>query len=358
MTERRWIGGVVLALLCACGHGDDTSKRHTGLGDSGRTDSGESDSADTSAAVAPTLPWTALVGFVGDECAVDSASLPWCWTDVDEPGTAAGRAATIAAPSVPLLEVSLGSWWGAGVDNDGAMYWWGYESLAAAPTGTYHNIQAGGPYDDGEPDTRVTPACALDEEGAVHCWSTEAEELWSESGPFTTISTNSGDLGAGLDDAGEVHCWGHDVDTVSDYYLTCADAPTGDGHTDVSCGGFYCCALDADGMATCWGLPGSADSPPPTAALEQLGSGRYETCGVEVGGAAAWCWGSELAGGYYGEYDFYEPAARYPAPNGLTLVSVVPTEGDTVQETGGKWWALTADGQIVDQDGNHPPVEN
>lgn len=200
------------------------------------------------------------------------------------------------------------------------------------------------------------------------------------SGPWDTISVAT--AGACGLKAGAAWCWGTDLDGglgtgsvsmgcggTADYNAGCAVEPvrSAEGFTfrRISAGGTLqtpyrpfnrvSCGLTSAGQAQCWGsdawgtlgdgapYPASNPSPRPVAgnhAFAYVAVGYHHSCAIDTG-AAAWCWGTEIAG----ELGHAQTTADIAATPGAVAAGLRFRQLDTgfnhtcgVTATGGQVW--------------------
>ena len=91
----------------------------------------------------------------------------------------------------------------------------------------------------------------------------------------------------GITTANTVECWG------SDSYRVIADAPLGNNYVEVSLSSNFACALDASGIAICWGNYFGRPTPPSTP-LSTLSLSDYFGCGLDAYDNSVVCFGDDI----------------------------------------------------------------
>jgi Notch-like protein len=164
-----------------------------------------------------------------------------------------------------------------------------------------------------------THSCALAGDGAVTCWGNDAfgqanatAELldsiadgaernscglagnvpvcW-EAGPgvpegsYRSVSGGAWNLNCGVTTDGEIRCSGDNADITD-------DLPTTSGFVSVTLGYYFGCALDSEGVATCFGnnLYGQVTNTPKNDRFRMIDAGYWRACGIRTSGTIA-CWG-------------------------------------------------------------------
>ena len=208
-------------LLMACSSVTLTSDSSSSPGSIDSSDSGST--ADTGAQ--PQAGYTGLSTESGRTCVLTPTGTIACFD-----ATASGWSRSQDTPAGLYSHVSAG---GCGIKNDAISCWDPDEhGTAEPPVGDFATVERG-----------TALACAPDTVGALTCWG--------DTGGLGTVFTEtriegslsvSGTAVCGLAASGALACDGAAV----------AGAPEGDGFAEVAVGGFGC-ALDGDGVASCWG---------------------------------------------------------------------------------------------------------
>ncbi len=174
---------------------------------------------------------------------------------------------------VDVVQVATGGLAACALDVDGAAHCWGRDvsGEATPPAGVFSQISGGGQY-----------FCGLELDGALRCWGDTDSMYGRPDTPL--VSFDAGNTHAcGIDHAGEVECWGYD-----DHGETLP--PTG-RYSVVSAGAIMSCALDEAGLATCWGSDSHDLLLVPTGSLSMISAGDFHVCGVHAEDEDAVCWG-------------------------------------------------------------------
>lgn len=165
-------------------------------------------------------------------------------------------------------------------------------------------------------------ACGLDAEGLLYCWGSNANGQFGNGGTtsspvpvpagggllFTTVSAGGAHV-CGIKAGGAMACWGSNSlgqlgigsPTMGSAVLSPQAVPG--VWREVSAGGEYTCAIDAEGFLQCWGCNcdgqlgiGSVGGSYPDPIVvsrdpwSEVAAGAYTTCAVNVFGDAR-CWG-------------------------------------------------------------------
>jgi alpha-tubulin suppressor-like RCC1 family protein len=278
---------------------------------------------------------------------------------VDTTGVLAGKT---------LVQITAGYENTCALDSTGSAYCWGADRYGQLGDGTTSNSNVPMAVSTtgvlaGKTLTQITTGlvdtCALDSAGAGYCWGWNAygqlgDGTTTDSSVPVAVSTGGALGGARLSQitvgayatcavvvAGAPYCWGYNTyGELGDGTNTSSDVPVavdtsgalaGKFVTLINASWYHTCAVDTTGAAYCWGQndhgqlgdASSADSSVPVAvdasgalagkALTQITAGAFDTCALDVSGAA-YCWG----------YDSYGELG-----NGSTTSSSVPVAVDT-----------------------------
>ncbi|MCB9762224.1 MAG: hypothetical protein H6739_20660 [Alphaproteobacteria bacterium] len=139
-----------------------------------------------------------------------------------------------------------------------------------------------------------------------------ADTIWVQ------VEVGDDDNACALDSNGAVHCWGDDD------FGEVSDAPTSHGFVQLSVGGSHACAVDQDDVVHCWGRDTDNESYPPTAAIAQVEVWGTGSCGLLVSDQTVTCWGDD---------DFGEVSA--PAESAMTLIDLASSFGCGLTGAGG-----------------------
>ena len=263
-----------------------------GSGDLGQLGNGGGSATDARVTVTGGHAFTSIIAGSTHTCALDDAGDAWCWGS-----NAQGQLGT-----------------GTLADEHCGAFACQTEPARVASDEHFKQLTAGRDF-----------TCGLTTAGAVRCWgANDARQLGTNtvsdtcealpcshtpvvaaSGKTFVALSSALNYPCALDQQGVVSCWGlnpnshHFTDTPE-----VIDASLAFGR--IAGGGLHACALDLDGAASCWGIDalgaGSAtlESARPVAVtgghtFQAIASGRYSSCGVDEDGAA-WCWGDNTDG--------------------------------------------------------------
>ena len=204
-------------------------------------------------------------------CALDSEGGIACWGGYADGATAGEYSiaqVTEAPPNSGYTALAAGKNLACALDSVGAIVCWGVpDDNAGEPHGNTFLIDEGCcsmPEDSGYTQVAIGTrhACALSEDGEIHCWGTnaygqvqDAPEV-TEFVSFVSIAAAS-DRSCAVDSYGFIDCWGFglnrsDPDAATDPLFT--DKPLQPDYTAVSMGTDYACALRKDWEIDCWGI--------------------------------------------------------------------------------------------------------
>ena len=134
-------------------------------------------------------------------------------------------------------------------------------------------------------------SCAVDEDGAVHCWGRNGDEqsaLPADLRPVIQLSIGDGH-GCALHEGGSVSCWGDNAGNAGDKATPPDDL---DPVLQLALGYEHSCALQRDGQLRCWGAHMPPDDLGPAM---QLTSGASHSCALLADGEVS-CWGANDSG--------------------------------------------------------------
>ncbi|WP_148307867.1 hypothetical protein [Actinoplanes friuliensis] len=320
-------------------------------------------------------------------CAVTSLGDLYCWGDDSSGQLGDGREPHGFGTPVRALrgavQVDAGKAHTCAIDLRGAASCWGDDSAGqlgdGAETDQDSPVKVTGL--SGRTLVEITTgarhSCAIDDEGAAWCWGDGSRGQLGAPGVRGSktpvrVSTGSGmsdpvvDISAGRDATcattagGTAFCWGSDAyeqlgtaghGDRDEPMAVAADGPMRGKIREVGVGGMQACAIDADGLAFCWGTHalGSGTVKPKvepvavgvTGTLSTITAGGEHTCGLD-GRGQAFCWG-EGAGG----------ASRRAVPVGVRTASALRDldagdEHSCAFDTRGVvvCWGAGADGQL------------
>lgn len=310
-------------------------------------------------------------------CAVDANGTTYCW----------GRDYGTSHPkegAQDLGQIAMGWGHSCGLDDYGWAWCWGSDAagqlgdddgmpvpserdgvrrvgcLGSSCPESFVQISAGG-----------GSTCALDPQHHAWCWGQisgrglEITHKMSYPTPapgdheYATLSVGEG-YACAIDLAGQAWCWGYDDGRFGDGP---GSAPAGSipravlgGHvfTAIAAGEWHTCALDAEGVAWCWGrgtggalgadLGGCSAGCVLDEPARVLGGHTFvtisvaasSTCAIDEAGAT-WCWG------VFGDGPDAPPARR-AAGHSFTAISVA-TSHVCGQDTSGAAWCWGANGE-------------
>lgn len=154
----------------------------------------------------------------------------------------------------------------------------------------------------GDTDTAVGPywvdvsvgsaACGLSSTGRIQCWGGQAQAGAENAPDGTWVEMSAGWLyGCALDAKGVAACWGLDDPAYRDYDYGQANPPLGTRLRGLDAGDIQACALDEGGEVACWGYPPWDGWDPPDGAMVKVESGGSTVCSLDDSGGLS-CWGS------------------------------------------------------------------
>lgn len=287
-------------------------------------------------------------------CGLTSTGEAWCWGsnfagELGDGATGTRTAPARVATDVRFSKISAGGMHTCGLALDGAVYCWGAGGtglLGTAPPDTCGTgsatepcaktpVRVQGSWTDVSVGRRH--ACALDGDGAAHCWglnmlgetgSTNFEQAQTTPkqvlGTSVFRSVHAGEMfTCGLTPEGQALCWGSAArgelgraapvcTTLGPFQNPCSPTPgpvqTSARFTTLSVGNSHVCGITATGAAVCWGDngqgqlgngnfgPGAPAVAHPGMTFATISASSSVTCGTPTGGAASVCWGLNLMG--------------------------------------------------------------
>jgi hypothetical protein len=231
-----------------------------------------------------------------------------CWGDPEQ---------LSEVPGLFLQQVEGTYMFAAGIDESGAMQYWGLNGDL-----DYLTVNP-----DGHPfasfDLESDHACAVTDQGAVRCWGHNSFGQASppDSDDFVQVAVSDRDS-CGLRNDGTIVCWGlaeqeglsfpadtyrqlsggEDCFCALKYFsgeIECishdnsfgeATPPEGSDFRAVATGGNHSCAIKTDNSIVCWGFDTYGESTPPDRAFAMVSVGQWSTCGLDLAGGI-YCWG-------------------------------------------------------------------
>lgn len=135
-------------------------------------------------------------------------------------------------------------------------------------------------------------ACGLSSTGRIQCWGGQALAGAENAPDGTWVEMSAGWLyGCALDAEGVAACWGLDDPAYRDYDYGQANPPPAPQLHGLDAGSYQTCALDLVGELVCWGYPPWEGWEPPVGGVVRVESGGTTMCGLNGAGALT-CWGS------------------------------------------------------------------
>jgi alpha-tubulin suppressor-like RCC1 family protein len=288
--------------------------------------------------VTPTNAFVTIDGGQTHACGLTSGGQTWCWGRNnaaqigDSTFTNRKVAVQVKQGGVSYVNITGGQMHTCAISTAGQAYCWGYNAdgrlgdsttslrrvpVAVHPVGTisFASISAG---------TQHT--CGLDGSGQGYCWGSNASgQIGNNSTTYAKIATavqqggsSYVQIAAGyvhtcaLDGGGQAYCWGYGGDGQLGYGFTTGDSlPAAVTQGGVPYSSIYTeydhtCALDASGLAYCWGRNNAGQlgdgttttqyTPVavvmPVASFTTLALGSASTCGLDGSTGQAYCWGA------------------------------------------------------------------
>lgn len=271
----------------------------------------QADTATEDTAVPPLPPPAGYVTAGWDFlCALDLDGRAVCWGD--------GVSKVSPVPDVNFALIDAGISHVCGLTVEGELLCWGEgDDVAEAPAGHFRTVSVLG-----------AGPCALDEAGYATCWPEYRDQVVPPDIGFDALSDGKSGVCTLTDRQAECYCLWDD----------CQIRPVPSGpFASVATGTDHACALDYDGVPTCWGGYLDTASPPEGVRFSVLAAGEEHTCGITLeGGIRCWAW--------FG-YEGLEPGGD----EATRLMYTVPEDGfeyTALSLGGGFGIALDVDGQI------------
>ena len=209
---------------------------------------------------------------IGDShgCALDSNGNVTCWANQSN-----GRS---SPPSgVTFRSISVGNEYNCGVTTAAQLECWGRDAdgRTSPPSGPLFPAVT----------TGANHACSIVDGGALNCWGDSANNKTSPPGGNFRAIDSLEDFTCGIKlNRKTIRCWGDDGDTgrVND-----APAPDSGTWVDIAVGGSHACALNDEGLVTCWGDNGKGQTDaPPALAIDDCAANSSTDCTAVVDGVA------------------------------------------------------------------------
>jgi hypothetical protein len=203
-------------------------------------------------------------------CGLDGNGLVTCTAD----------AATVAsaAPSSPLVSISITAGFACGIRRDThALVCWGDSSPFGTPTGAFAEVGVG-----------LGGACAIrtaDAGSTLACWGGIPAP---PPGAFKSVTTGAEHACAIRQSDGRIGCWGGTTRTE-------ILMPPAGVFTALSAGDQYTCALRSDRTVACWGANFIVDGAAPAGTYDMFSAGLDHACARRTDGEIV-CWGSNEQG--------------------------------------------------------------
>lgn len=277
----------------------------------------------------------------GHTCAIDDKGALWCWgnNDVGQLGDGTTDSSStprrVAALGTTVVAVSVGGAGSCAIDDGGALWCWGNNSVGAVGDGTTteRHLPVKVPGLPGKVEQVSCGTCAVVDDGTVWCWG---GNMYGALGvPITDPGPNGDDFTRSparvpsLDGVAQVvrqgtcalkhdrtlWCWGMNdqgqlgTGVQADPYTPAQVTALGSAVVQVAAGGEDACAVKTDKTLWCWG--GNAfgevgdgtklrrDTPVQVKALGAhvvaVGAGLFDTCALTDDGTL-WCWGKNNHG--------------------------------------------------------------
>jgi hypothetical protein len=251
-------------------------------------------------------------------CGVESSGRLHCWGN--------NQFGQVLAPDGDFVEVGVGAYHACAIKSDHTIECWGNEDNLRdtdAPAGTFQSLAIGW----------FGPNCAMRTNGTIACWGYGELVLDVPAGTFETL-TASGEIACALDDEGIPTCWRYVYgETQDDIVYELVEVPSGtfaeianyfDGGP--SWQNSHVCGRRPNGQVTCWTDEEDLDPwTAPGGTFSKLAPSGAAACGLRSNGAIE-CWGPAWVDDYL------------PPPEG---------EFVAVASGGGQVCGLATDGTVV-----------
>jgi alpha-tubulin suppressor-like RCC1 family protein len=341
-------------------------------------------------------PFPVVSGGNDFTCALSSSRV-FCWgrNEFGQLGDGSASPSLVTTPVQvtglpPVVAVSAGGFHACAIDVASVMWCWGYNKNGELGTGTTTNsakplkVSGGHLFSDvseAGPGSGFT--CAIDTSGAVYCWGNNVDgqlgngttterhvpvKVSNLQAPAVEIAAGGDANACVLLSVGSVLCWGgNDFGQLGNGTKTPSHVPaqvtglTG-GVTAITTGTGHTCAIRSGGALVCWGNnrwgelgDGTTKNrlvPMPVSGLasgvQQVSAGGTHTCALINGTAIVVdCWGDSYLG-ELGNGD-YAQGRPYPTPQAVFGLSGNPAGGaEPVQVSAGEshTCAVISTGQV------------
>ncbi|OGQ86493.1 MAG: hypothetical protein A2289_17735 [Deltaproteobacteria bacterium RIFOXYA12_FULL_58_15] len=226
----------------------------------GRNDDGQAES--------PTGQYLGVAAGYKDSCGLTSDGEIDCW----------GKFFSASElPDGPFVSLDVDGISGCALDASGHASCWGnILGHGSTPSRQFLEVKVGW----------AEWACGIDTSHHIVCWGTDSSgNLDSPSGEFSHLGVGKEHACAVALD-GHLECWGYN-------YHSQAVAPAGTNFVAVDAGRYHTCALNDGGQIVCFGSNASEQCDSPQGAFAQLSLGWDSSCALDSNGVLT-CWGTEL----------------------------------------------------------------
>ncbi len=213
-------------------------------------------------------------------CAWSSGEAATCWGE--------SRDGQLEAPSTEFEDLDTGSFFSYGIaKSDGNLVSWGSIPTASTTPGSYNYfaISAG-----------LNASCGIHDDHVLRCFGSHSSEIVQdqpEGGAWTQVEVGMFHACA-LDTEGLATCWGDPerVGTVPE-----------DPMSQIAVGFSHACGLKLDREVVCWGRDLYGETQPPSGSFKAIAAGSFISFGItDLGSVVMW--------GYEDEYGLAEPLPR------------------------------------------------
>lgn len=336
----------------------------------------------------------------GHSCGVTVANHAYCWGRNNDGqlgnGTTTSSMIPVPVDDLGFLEFSgvmVGGETSCAVTTTNDAYCWGSDGRGALGDSNAGNSTVPVAVEGGHSFTRVATSgshsCGITTGGDAYCWgdnlrgklgdgtTNDSQTPVQVSGSYTWTDITTGGPGGGqnahtcgVTDTGDAYCWGFgsagqrgDGTTNRDQTVP-ALVQGGLAFTQVSAGESHTCGVTQSKEIYCWGrnyesqlgngTTDAGDTSPvkvaSTASFVQVNAGQVHTCAL-TDGSAAYCWGTNLAGGL-GDGTTTNRTSPVAVSSGeLSWVLISAGEDHTCamsQDMGAYCWGYNGQGQLGD----------